>query len=141
MNKKIWFLAVVCSLALLAGCASKAPSSDFDTVPSGQEQPAPTQAADRLLGTWENQGQYEEGKDFVETMTLSDDGSAIIHLEYQGSDYATISGAFTADETTLTVHITSTQEPYDREYTYTLSGNQLELVGNGKTVNYVKLSD
>ena len=40
------------------------------------------------VGTWVNAGQYTEGRDFVETVTLRDDGSLSVHLDYRGEPYA-----------------------------------------------------
>lgn len=88
-----------------------------------------------LTGTWVNRGRYEQGKDFVETMTLQEDGSAVIHLEYQGRDYQTIRGEWSADEGTLTVTFPD-GSARDRAYEYALEGDALTLTGGGKVVEY-----
>ena len=88
-----------------------------------------------LAGTWVNRGQYEEGKDFVETMTLRDDGTAVIHLEYQGRDYQTVEGNWTETEGKLRFSFPD-GSARDRVYDYTLDGDTLTFTGGGKTVTY-----
>ena len=88
-----------------------------------------------LAGTWVNRGQYEEGKDFVETMTLRADGTAVIHLEYQGRDYQTVEGNWTEENGTLYFSF-SGGAARDRVYEYSLDGDTLTFTGSGKTVTY-----
>ena len=100
--------------------------------------PAATEAAaPALTGAWVNAGQYSEGRDFVETMTLREDGSVTVHLEYQGADYATLEGRWTAEGDVLSVDFTD-PNTRDREYTYALTETTLILTGGGKTVEYVR---
>ena len=110
-------LACLALLALLlAGCGEKAPA---------------------LAGTWVNAGQYTEGRDFVETLTLAEDGAARVHLDYQGADYATLEGTWTAAGDRLTVDFADPAVK-DRQYTFTLTDGTLTLTGAGKTVEYVR---
>jgi len=111
-------LALLC--LLLAGC--QAP----------QEGPS-------LLGVWVNVGQYSEGRDFVETMTLREDGSVTVHLEYQGADYAALEGTWTAENGILAVDFTD-PNTRDRVYSYSLTESTLTLSGDGKDVEYSRLS-
>ena len=94
----------------------------------GAETPA-------LPGVWVNAGQYSEGRDFVETMTLREDGSVTVHLEYQGADYATLEGIWTQENGTLAVDF-SDEAVKDRSYSYTLTETTLTLNGGGKEVVY-----
>lgn len=94
-------------------------------------------AAPALAGVWINTGQYSEGRDFVEILTLNRDGSASVHLEYQGKDYATLEGTWTAAGDTLSVDFTD-PNTRDRTYTYTLTETGLILTGDGKNVEYVR---
>ena len=114
MKRILCCLILLC--LLLAGC--QAP----------QEGPS-------LLGTWVNVGQYSEGRDFVETMTLRIDGTVTVNLEYQGSDYATLEGTWRTETEILTIDFTD-PNVRDRTYTYTLSGDTLILAGDEKTVEY-----
>ena len=90
-----------------------------------------------LAGTWVNAGQYAAGRDFVETMTLNDDGTVRVHLDYQGRDYATLEGTWRAEDGILTVDFTD-PNVQDRTYSYTLNGDTLTLKGDGKTVEYTR---
>ena len=88
-----------------------------------------------LTGVWVNAGQYSEGRSFVETMTLREDGSVTVHLEYQGRDYATLDGRWSAEDGVLNVDFTDPGAK-DRTYSYTLTEQSLSLSGSGKTVSY-----
>ena len=92
-------------------------------------------ASPALTGTWVNAGQYADGKDFVETMILREDGTITVHLDYQGRDYATLEGTWQTEREVLTVDFTD-PNVRDRTYTYTLSGDTLILAGDEKTVEY-----
>ena len=101
-------------------------------------EPAGTDALPAALcGVWVNWGQYSDGRDFVETLTLNRDGTAEVHLEYQGKDYATLTGTWSADGDTLSVDFTD-PDTRDRTYTYTLTETGLILTGDGKNVEYVR---
>lgn len=120
MKRILVCLALLC--LLLAACGEA-------------EAPAAEPAAPSLVGVWVNAGQYSEGHDFVETMTLSADGSVTVHLEYQGADYATLTGAWTAENGVLNVDFTDPNTK-DRSYTYTVTETTLTLGGDGKAVEY-----
>lgn len=91
--------------------------------------------APALPGVWINEGQYSEGRDFVETLTLRADGSAVVHLDYQGRPYADLAGSWTAAGDTLSVDF-SDPNTRDRTYSYTLTETTLTLTGSGKEVVY-----
>ena len=125
MKKTILAALLLC--LLLAACGkSEAPTTAMT------EAAAPSPA-----GVWVNAGQYSEGRDFVETLTLNRDGSASVHLEYQGKDYATLEGTWTAEGGVLTVDFTD-PNTRDRSYAYTLTETTLILTGDGKDVEYVR---
>ena len=120
---------LVCLLLclLLAACGE----TEISTT-AAAEAPAP-----RLTGVWVNAGQYSEGRDFVETLTLSEDGTVTVHLEYQGSDYATLTGSWTVSDGILNVDFTD-PNTRDRVYTYALTDTTLTLTGDGKDVEYAR---
>lgn len=120
MKKSI--LAALLCLLLLAAC----------TAP---ETPTDTTKALALTGVWVNAGQYAQGRDFVETLTLKEDGTAAVHLDYQGKDYATLEGNWTAEGGVLTVDFTD-PDTRDRSYAYTVTETTLILTGDGKDVEY-----
>ncbi len=94
-------------------------------------------AVPALTGTWVNAGQYSEGRDFVETLTLNEDGTAQVHLDYQGKPYADLAGTWTADGNTLSVDFTD-PNTRDRVYTYALTETTLTLTGDQKAVEYIR---
>ena len=123
MKKRL--LALLFCLLLTACAKPETPTTAATT-----EAPAAA-----LVGVWVNAGQYSEGRDFVETLTLEADGTAVVHLEYQGKDYATLEGTWTAENGLLNVDFTDSNVR-DRTYSYALSGTTLVLTGNGKDVAY-----
>lgn len=112
--KRLLCLALLC--LLLAGCREP-------------------QAGPALTGTWVNAGQYSQGRDFVETLTLREDGSVTVHLDYRGADYATLEGSWSAEGSTLSVDFAD-PNTRDRVYTYALTETALTLSGDGKEVVY-----
>ena len=123
-------LAVLFLCLLLTACGGPAEPT---------AAPAGTTAAPGpgLVGDWVNAGQYSEGHDFVETLTLSPDGTARVHLEYRGSDYATLEGSWTEAAGVLTVDFTD-PNTRDRVYAYTVTETTLTLTGDGKAVEYTR---
>ena len=115
-------LTLLLCLLLLAAC----------TAP---ETPTDTTKAPVLTGVWVNAGQYSQGRDFVETLTLRENGAASVHLDYQGKDYATLEGTWTAENGVLTVDFTD-PDTRDRTYAYTVTETTLTLTGDGKDVEY-----
>ena len=130
--KKLLFAALLV-LLLLSACgkpeASTNPATDATTTEAAET------AVSALVGVWVNAGQYSEGRDFVETLTLNRDGTASVHLEYQGKDYATLTGTWTAEGNILRVDFTD-PDTRDREYSFTLTETTLVLTGDGKDVEY-----
>ena len=107
----------------------------------GMESPTASTAAPGpgLAGTWVNAGQYTEGRDFVETLTLREDGTAEVHLDYRGKPYADLAGTWTAAGGVLSVDFTDPNTK-DRTYSYALTETTLTLTGGGKEVVYRRSS-
>ena len=130
------FFAVILLLCLLTGCTAR-------TEPAQPETEAPTQeTVDEqkiLVGTWRNEGQYNEGHDFVETMTLDAGGLCTVHLEYQGADYQTLEGTYIVSDGLLYTTLKTGNETVQRNFRYTLEGRELTLETNSKTVIYTKV--
>ena len=134
---KKFFLVLLCCLLLIyclliVGCAAKV--QPVQTTESAETEET-VDAKQDLIGVWRNVGQYTEGRDFVETLTLSEEGKVTVHLEYQGADYATLTGTWTVSDGVLKVDFTDPNTK-DRVYTYTLTENALILTGDGKDVEY-----
>lgn len=125
-------IALLC--LLLVGCEVV----ETPTTTAAARTDAPASAAPAvpaLVGVWVNAGQYADGHDFVETMTLAADGTATVHLEYQGADYATLTGVWTEESGVLNVDF-SDPNTRDRSYAYTVTETALTLTGEGKDVTY-----
>ena len=90
-----------------------------------------------LVGTWVNEGQYSEGRDFVETLTLTEEGGILVQLDYQGRPYATLEGVWSAGDGVLRVDFAD-PDTRDRVYSYTVTETSLVLTGDGKDVEYVR---
>lgn len=146
MHKKMICLLLASILLLCGGCSisgteqKSTTAAKTEATPQQQNTQAdiqPQQFSDdaEIAAVWVNAGQYSDGKDFVETMSLLSDGTAIIAMEYQGSDYETLFGTYTALQGVLTVYIEA-DEPYQRTYQYERDANVLTLYGNDKTVTY-----
>ena len=121
-------IALLC--LLLVGCGE----TDAPTETAARTDPA-APAVPALVGVWVNAGQYSDGHDFVETLTLAADGTASVHLDYRGADYATLPGVWTEADGVLNVDF-SDPDTRDRSYTYTVTETTLTLTGEGKAVRY-----
>ena len=126
MKRLLVCLALLC--LLLAACGGA------ESPTASTEAPGPG-----LAGVWVNAGQYTEGRDFVETLTLREDGTAEVHLDYRGKPYADLAGTWTAEGDTLSVDFTD-PNTRDRTYTYALTETTLTLTGGGKEVVYRRSS-
>ena len=118
------FLLCLLLCLLLAGCG-------------GRETVTTTESGPGLAGVWVNAGQYSDGHDFVETLTLAADGTVTVHLEYRGSDYATLTGSWSEENGVLRVDFTDPNTK-DRVYAYTVTDTTLVLTGDGKDVSYFR---
>ena len=130
-------LLLLLAALLLCGCTAKS------TGPSEAHAPAETETrpVDEqriLVGVWRNEGQYAEGHEFVETMTLDEGGICTIHLTYQGADYQTLEGVYLVENGTLSVTLEGADGSYERDYRYTLDGDTLVLENGEKTVTYLR---
>ena len=137
MKKTIAFaLAALTLVLLLAGCA--APGSGTETAPVTEASAEDGEAA-ALIGMWRNAGQYSEGRDFVETMTLNEDGSCTIHLDYQGEDYQTLSGSYEVKNGVLYTDLDTENGRMQRSFQYTIDGRELILQNEQKSVTYIRV--
>lgn len=132
------FLAV---LLLCSGCSFHLSIGPEQTKSTETEAPhltelQPEQFSDdpAIAATWVNGGTYTDGQDYVETMILLADGSAMITIDYQDS-LQTLTGSYTALNGVLTVMIDD-ENPYQKIYQYELDANVLTLYSNDKTVVY-----
>lgn len=130
-------------LALLtAGCTKGyTEPPDLTSAASQAASEAPADEQRLLVGVWRNAGQYGEGRDFVETMTLDEGGICTIVLDYQGvENYQTLTGVYTVEDGMLLVTLEGDDGSYERNYRYTLDGVVLTLDNGEKSAVYRKLS-
>ncbi len=101
---------------------------------SAQTAPVrPPQLHNELEGVWVNAGEYSEGRDFVETLTIRSDYTIRVHLDYQGKAYNDLAGTYLLVGKTLTFTLA---DGTVRVYDYELDGTVLTLVGEDRTVIY-----
>lgn len=135
--KKVICLLLAVLVLLVAGCTAK-PQPTPETQPPQTELPTqPKQFSDDpdIAAVWVNGGTTPDGEEYVETMTLLEDGRAIVSMQYQGSDYESLFGTYTALNSVLTVFIDD-EVPYQQTYQYELDANVLTLYDSEKTVTY-----
>lgn len=133
-------LAMILLCLLLCGCQTGKPVPAETQAPTQTEtQPVPTQTRENpLLGTWVNGGTYENGSEYRETMTVNDDGTVIVIMEYQGEYYSTLTGTYLLSGNCFSVTIESEDEPYTTDYHYAVDGRQLTLTDNKGTYTYLR---
>ena len=140
MKRSVILLVLLC-LAMLMGCTGQVDRTET-TAPESSITDITETAVDEqalVVGVWRNAGQYSEGRDFVETMTLDESGVCIVHLEYQGQDYQTLVGSYTVSEGTLCTEFAEGGETIRRDFRYTRDGRELILQNDSKTVTYIKV--
>lgn len=131
MKRILIFLML--SAVLLAGCTTQT---------AQPTEPTETAQLDEqlvLVGSWRNEGQYSEGHEFVETMTLDRGGVCTIHLEYQGSDYQTLEGTYIVSDGMLYTALDDNGGTVNRNFKYTLDGDTLLLESANKEVTYLRV--
>ena len=147
--KKTILIPMICVLLtclLLCGCtdpavpeASPTPTAANDTSASEPTQPSqtqpirPPQLHNELEGVWVNAGEYSEGRDFVETLTIRSDYTIRVHLDYQGKAYNDLTGTYLLVGKTLTFTL---DDGTVRVYDYEVDGTVLTLTGDDRTVIY-----
>lgn len=140
MNNKrpiVWLILTLMVLGLsLTGCHTPGGDAPTETVPVVE-----TDDLALLVGVWENQGQYDEDRDFVETLTLYPDGTAAVHLVYQGEDYADLAGSYlvAGGAISVTLQQSPDSDPVTRIYYYQVDQTSLTLQGQGKEAFYTRI--
>ena len=109
------------------------PSGQTPETEPTQEQTRSDPLPEALLAAWVNSGTYSSGRPYVETLTLFEDLTIRVHLDYEGEPYSDLTGTcfrqgdllrFTMADGTV------------REYRFEVDGNILTLTGEDRTVTY-----
>ena len=131
-------LIICCLLCLLlCGCSGKAaadPTTDAALPTSAAAEPIPQE----LPGVWVSASGGE--RNMIETITFGEDGSLMVHLDYEGSDYSTVYGAYCIREGKLVCDITEGTTPFHKEYTFRIDGRELYLTDDDSEAHYVRNS-
>lgn len=130
--------AVLLIAMLLCGCTANNAEK-----PKQQPEESATQQESHitdnpLLGTWINTGTYENGGAYEEILTVCDDGTVIVTLNYQGTYYTTLTGTYVLAANCFSVTIDSVDEPFSTDYHYAVDGRQLTLTDFKGTYTYLR---
>ena len=101
--------------------------------PVGTEPMPQLPLPDELLATWVNAGAYGGGRDFVETLTLFDDNTLRVHLDYEGKPYTDLTGTVVRRGKTLIFYMSDGTQ---RTYQFEVDANILTLTGEDRSVTY-----
>lgn len=104
-----------------------------EPAPVGTEPLPQLPLPENLIATWVNAGAYSGGRDYVETLTLYDDNTLRVHLDYEGKPYSDLTGTVIRRGGNL---IFLMSDGTERSYRFEVDGNILTLTGEDRTVTY-----
>lgn len=132
--KRVLICCLLC--LLLCGCSGQAVPQPTETESrvSSAAEPIPQD----LPGVWVSASAGE--RNMVETITFGDDGSLMVHLDYEGSDYSTVYGTYQIREGKLVCDITEGAAPFQVEYTFRIDGRELYLTDKDGEAHYLRNS-
>lgn len=130
----IWILLVLTvALMLLAGCQENAAPAETQPPETVTFTPDPDHP---LVGTWVKAGEFDEGADYVETLTVSGDGTLTVQLDFRGEPYQILTGSYTITGQHFVVTIDA-ETPYTTDYRFAVDGRELMLEDtNGSYLYY-----
>lgn len=127
------------ALLLLCGCTTKATPKQTEPQETQNIQNTQNQTQENLLlGTWINTGTYENGSQYEEILTVFDNGTVSVVLNYKGSYYTTLTGSYVLASNCFSVTIDSVEEPFTTDYHYEVDGRQLTLTDFKGTYTYLR---
>lgn len=132
--KRVWICCLLC--LLLCGCggqaATNATESDAHAQTTSDAEPIPRE----LPGVWVSASGGE--RDMIETITFGEDGSLMVHLDYEGSDYSTVFGTYCIKAGKLLCDITEGTTPFQKEYSFRIDGRELYLTDEDGEAHYLR---
>lgn len=134
--KRVLICCLLC--LLLCGCGESAVQEVASTAPTQQESLAAEPIPRELPGVWVSASGGE--RDMIETITFGEDGSLMVHLDYEGSDYSTVTGTYCIKEGKLVCDITGGTTPFQKEYTFRIDGRELYLTDEDSEAHYLRNS-
>lgn len=133
--KKLWMVLLLAAVLTLAGCAGGTEEEPQAAQPTETVSYVPDPDHE-LVGCWVKTGEFEEGADYVETLTVNGDGTLSVQLDYRGEPYQTLTGTYVISGKHFVVTIDA-DTPYTTDYRYAVDGRELTLSDeNGSYVYY-----
>lgn len=127
--KRFGILLLICCV-LLSACGGETETEPTETTVFSVPQ--------ELVGAWVSADGGGE-RQMLETITFGEDGSLMVHLDYQGSPYSTIYGTYTVDGANVHCEITEGAEAFTVDYAFRIDGRELYLTGDdGDTAHYLR---
>ena len=140
--KRVLICCLLC--LLLCGCSGKAASNPADPQGSSasesipQESSVPESIPQELPGVWVSASAGE--RNMIETITFGENGSLMVHLDYEGSDYSTVYGTYCIRDGKLVCDITEGATPFQVEYAFRIDGRELYLTDEDGEAHYLRNS-
>ena len=132
-------LLICCLLCLLlCGCGESAAQESASTASTPQESLAAEPIPQELPGVWVSASGGE--RDMIEMITFGEYGSLMVHLDYEGSDYSTVTGTYCIKGGKLVCDITEGTTPFQKEYTFRIDGRELYLTDEDGEAHYLRNS-
>lgn len=135
MRKKLLLLcALLLALLTLSACSR----SSEDIAPQASVPTVTAQPDEALLGVWNNAGAYENGRDYLEILTLNADFTAELSLIYDGEETYRYSGSYSLAGSRLRVTFFMNGQDTVFDYRYTVDGTLLTLQDEAGRYTYVR---
>lgn len=125
--------ALLLALLLLSACGRSAAPAPQEPTPTVTEQ-----GNEALLGIWNNAGTYENGRDYLEILTLNADFTAELALIYDGEETYRYSGSYSVAGSRLRVTFFMNGQDTVFDYRYAVDGTLLTLQDEAGSYTFVR---
>lgn len=134
--KRVLICCLLCLLLCGCGAQAETPPTETDALPteSSAAEPIPRE----LPGVWVSASAGE--RNMIETITFGENGSLMVHLDYEGSDYSTVYGTYCIWDGKLVCDITEGAAPFQVEYAFRIDGRELYLTDEDGEAHYLRNS-
>lgn len=134
--KRVLICCLLC--LLLCGCSAQAETTPTETDALPTESSAAEAIPQDLPGVWVSASAGE--RNMIETITFGENGSLMVHLDYEGSDYSTVYGTYCIRDGKLVCDITEGATPFQVEYAFRIDGRELYLTDEDGEAHYLRNS-